>query len=108
MRRATRPTMADRYRYPYANISHIGLRNSVADPDPSDPYVFGPPGSVSGSISQRHGSGFFYRQAKIVRKTMIPTVLLILFDFLSLKNYLNVPPKINNHNNKKICFLLAS
>jgi hypothetical protein len=26
----------------------------VADPDPSDPYVFGPPGY--GSISQRHGS----------------------------------------------------
>jgi hypothetical protein len=32
--------------YPYANISYIGLRNSVADPDP---HVFGPPGS--GSIS---------------------------------------------------------
>jgi hypothetical protein len=37
---------------------------SVADPDPnpdpSDPYVFGPPGS---------GSGSFYHHAKIVRKT---------------------------------------
>ncbi len=28
--------------------------NSVADPDP---HVFGPPGSRSGSISQRYGSG---------------------------------------------------
>jgi hypothetical protein len=36
---------------------------SVADPDP---YVFGPPGS---------GSGSFYHQAKIVEKTLIPTVL---------------------------------
>jgi hypothetical protein len=40
------------------------LYSSVADPDPQDPYVFGPP-----------GSGSFYSQAKIVRKTLIPTVL---------------------------------
>jgi hypothetical protein len=51
----------------------------VADPDPPDPYVFGPPGS--GSISQRYGSGFgfgsgsFYHHAKIVRKTLIPTIM---------------------------------
>jgi hypothetical protein len=38
-------------------------------------YVFKPPGSESGSISQRSGSGSFYHQAKIVRKTLIPTVL---------------------------------
>jgi hypothetical protein len=39
---------------------------SVEDPDPSDPHVFGPPGS--GSISQRYGSGSgsFYHHAKIV------------------------------------------
>jgi hypothetical protein len=47
------------------------------DPDPEDPHVFGPPGS-------------FYQQAKIVSKTLIPTVLLLLFDFLSLKNDVNV------------------
>jgi hypothetical protein len=37
---------------------------------PEDPYVFGPP-------SQKYGSGSesFYLQAKIVRKTLIPTVL---------------------------------
>ncbi len=34
------------------------------DPDPSDPHVFGPP-----------GSGSFYQPAKIVRKTLILTVL---------------------------------
>jgi hypothetical protein len=39
------------------------VNDSVADPDP---YVFGPPGSVS--ISQRYGSGSFYYQAKIVSK----------------------------------------
>ncbi len=47
------------------------------DPDPSDPYVFGPAGSGSGSISQRYGSGSgsFYHQANIVRKTVIPSAL---------------------------------
>jgi hypothetical protein len=51
--------------------------SSVADPDPSNPYGVGPPGSGSESVSQRYGSGsgFFYQQAKIVRKTLIPTVL---------------------------------
>ncbi len=40
------------------------VRSSVPDPnpDPQDPHVFGPP-------------GYFYQQAKIVRKTLIPTVL---------------------------------
>ncbi len=53
---------------------------SVADPDPQDPYAFGPSGS--GYISQRYTDpdpaqdpGCFYHQAKIVRKTLIPTVL---------------------------------
>jgi hypothetical protein len=59
------------------------LSTSVADPDPNpdpdppDPHVFGPPGS--GSPSQRYGSGSgsgsFYHRAKIVRKTLIPTIL---------------------------------
>jgi hypothetical protein len=43
-------------------------------------------------------------QAKIVRKTLIPTVLLLLFDFLSLKNDVNVPSESNMKKN----FLLAS
>jgi hypothetical protein len=48
---------------------------SVADPDPDppDPRVFGPPGFGSGSTSQRYGS--VYHHAKIVRKTLIPTIL---------------------------------
>ncbi len=57
-------------------VSQVGkLKSSVADPDPDppDPHVFGP----SGSISQRYGSGSgsFYHHAKIVRKTLMPTIL---------------------------------
>jgi hypothetical protein len=41
--------------------SHGIIISSVADPDPDpdppDQHVFGPPGSGSGSISQRYGSG---------------------------------------------------
>ncbi len=59
--------------------------SSVADPDPNtdpdlpDPHVFGPPGS--GSTSQRYGSGSFYHHVKIVRKTLIPTILWLFFTF---------------------------
>jgi hypothetical protein len=50
---------------------------SVADPDPNpDPYVFGPPGS--GSVSQRYRSRAFFHQAKLVRKSLVPTVLFCL------------------------------
>jgi hypothetical protein len=43
----------------------IRIETSVADPD-----VFGPPGSGSGFISKRYGSGSgsFYNQSKIIRK----------------------------------------
>ncbi len=67
--------------------------SSVADPEPNPGrYAFGPHGS--GSISTyevRYGSGSrsFYDQAKIVRKTLIPTVLWLPYDFLSLKNDVN-------------------
>jgi hypothetical protein len=46
---------------------------------------------------------------KIGRKTLISTVLGLFFDFLSLKNYVNVPSKSNIQKNfiKKINFLLA-
>jgi hypothetical protein len=57
------------------------LCGSVADPDQSDPYVFEPPGSGSGSASQRYGSGSLYHQAKIVRKTFIPTVCYFFLTF---------------------------
>jgi hypothetical protein len=50
------------------------------------------------------GSGSFYHQAKKLRKTLIPTALWLLFDFLSLKNDVKVPSK----SDKQIWFLLAS
>ena len=69
----------------------VMVPGSVADPDPPDPHVFGPPGSGSGSTSQRFGSGSgscsgsgsgsFYHHAKIVRKTLIPTILLLFLTF---------------------------
>ncbi len=53
-------------------ISHIRKIISVADPDPDppDPHVFGPP-----------GSGSFYHNAKIVRKTLIPTIWWLFLTF---------------------------
>jgi hypothetical protein len=54
---------------------YVWVGTSDADPDP---YVFGPPGSRSGS---------FYHQAKIVRKTLIPMSCdFFMMTFLSLKN----------------------
>jgi hypothetical protein len=49
-------------------------KTSVADWDsnPSDPYVFRPPGS--GSVSQRYRSGSFYHEVKKISKTLIPAV----------------------------------
>jgi hypothetical protein len=55
------------------------------DPDPwiqCCAYVFGPPGSVS----QRSGSGSFYHQAKIVRKTF--WILLFCDFFITMYMYL--------------------
>ncbi len=76
-----------------------------------DPHVFGPPGSGSGSISQRYGSGSgsgsgsFYHQAKKVRKTLIPTALWLLFDFLSLKMmYMYLQKVISKKLLKKLVF----
>jgi hypothetical protein len=47
------------------NIKVYRVRTSLPDPNP-DPYVFGPPGSRSGSTSQRYRSvsGSFYHQTK--------------------------------------------
>ncbi len=74
--------------YNHAYLVVPPVQCSVADPDPNldpdppDPLVFGPPGSGSGSISQRYRSGSgseyrsFFHQVKIVRKTLIPTVFV--------------------------------
>jgi hypothetical protein len=53
-------------------------------------------------ISQRYGSGSgsgsFYHQTKIVRKTLITIVLRLLLDFSSLKNDVNIPSKSKKRN----------
>ncbi len=53
------------------------------------------------------GSGSFYHSSKIVRQTLIPTVLWLLYDFLYLKNDINVPSK-SNKQKKLNYFLLKS
>ncbi len=79
--------------YPtYVPDLFISVPCSIADPD------FGPLGS--GSVSHRHWIRFRILQAKIVRKTLIPTVC----GFLSLKNDVMYLQK----NLEKNSFLLAS
>ena len=68
------PGSATQYTMPQ-KVEKEGEGISVADPDPNpdpDPRVFGPPGS---------GSGSFYHHAKIVRKTLISTVLRLFLNF---------------------------
>jgi hypothetical protein len=73
----------------------------VPDPDLPDPHVFGPPRSGSGSTSQRYGSGSgsgsgsFYHHAINSKKNLDSLYFVALFDFLSLKNDVNVPSKSN-------------
>jgi hypothetical protein len=66
---------------------------------------FGPPGS--GSTSKRYGSGSgscsgsgsFYHHAKISNKKLDSYYFVALFDFLSLKNDVNVPSKVISRKN---------
>ncbi len=64
----------------------------------------------TGSTSQRYGSGSFYHHEKKNKKNLESYYFVTLFDFLSLKNNVNVPSKSNKHKKlcKKISFLLAS
>ncbi len=54
------------------------------------------------------GSGSFYHQAKIVRKTLIPTVLWLLSEFIYLKNDVNVASKSDNQKNVGKIFFVPS
>jgi hypothetical protein len=62
---------------------HRSVQSSVADPDPNADPV--PDPLVRVWIRIRIRLGTFCHQAKNVRKPLIPTVLRLLFDFLSLK-----------------------
>ncbi len=75
--------------------SGFGSRILISVPDP-DPRVFWPPGS--GSTSQRYGSG---SSCKNNKKNLESYYFVTLFDFLSLKNNVNVPSKSNKQ--KKLC-----
>jgi hypothetical protein len=81
---------------------------SVADPDRDsdpDPHVFGPPGS--GSTSHRYGSGsrillwirILLSSCKNSKKNLDSYYFVTLFDFLSLKNDVNVASKSNKQKN---------
>ncbi len=89
---------------PSPEVSHEETR--VVDPDT---YVF-----WAFRIRIRHhlygsGSGSFHQQAKTVKKTLISNILLLLFNFLSLKTDVNVPSKRNWQKKfVKNLFLLAS
>ncbi len=52
------------------------------DPDPQDPYVFGPPGSASGFVSHKTDPAPDPpSSSKIVRKPFISVLLFDFFDF---------------------------
>jgi hypothetical protein len=69
----TRCSKAPLIHYCTLSTPETNVTDPDPNPDPPDPHVFGPPGS--GSTSQRYGSGSFYHHAKIVRKTLVPTIL---------------------------------
>jgi hypothetical protein len=67
--------------YGTCSLHWIRIRIPNMDPDPGQPKnadLHGP-----GSISMRYGSGSgsFYNQAKILRKTLIPAVFLLFMTF---------------------------
>jgi hypothetical protein len=88
-----------RSKYVHIHCTSVADPDPNPDPDPLDPRVFGSPGSGSESISQRYGSGSgsFYHEAKLVRKTLISTVLGL--DFLPSENDVKVPLKSNIQKN---------
>jgi hypothetical protein len=57
-------------------------------------------------LSQRYGSGSYYHQAKIVRKTLIPTILWLLYD--DFENLCKYTFKCKQQNLVKNRFFLAS
>jgi hypothetical protein len=83
------------------------VRNSVIFKLTSVADVFGPPGSEAGSVSQRYGSGFGPFCRKNSKKKFVSYSFLTFYDFLSVKNDVNVPSKSNKQKNleKKIVFV---
>jgi hypothetical protein len=102
---------------PNAKLSELvkSAKQTISVPDP-DPPVFGG-GSGSGSTSQRYGSGsgscsdtririlLWFRirillsSCKNIKKNLDSYYFVALFDFLSLKNDVNVPSKVISRKN---------
>jgi hypothetical protein len=91
-------------------------------PDPAQTSKSGGPVLQSFESNQNHGGrrgdevrestrvGSFHHQAKIVRKPLISTVFWLLYDFLFVKNGVNVTSTSNKQkkNRNKNNFVLAS
>jgi hypothetical protein len=90
---------------PYYFYNSFVQCNGSGSKSGSGPYVFGPPGY--GSISQIWpGSGSSKNSKKNIDSYCFVTSL---YDFLSLKNDVNVPSKSNKQKKlRKIIFLLTS
>jgi hypothetical protein len=69
-------------------------------------HVFGPPGSGSGSISQRYGSGSFY-QSKNSKKNLDFYCFVTSFWLLSLENDVDVLSKSNTRYTEKLFYKLV-
>jgi hypothetical protein len=79
-------------------VAASNIISSVPNPDPSDPYVFGSPGSGSGSISYNYGSGPSINN-KNGKKNLDSHGFATTFDFLYLKNDVNAHSKSNMQKN---------
>jgi hypothetical protein len=75
------------------------VRNSVIYKLTSVADIFGPPGSGAGSVSRRYGSGFGPFCRKNSKKKFVSYSFLTFYDFLSMKNDVNVPSKSNKQKN---------
>jgi hypothetical protein len=78
-----------------SNGKTVKDKRSTSVPDP-DPHVFGPPGS--GLTSQMDPDPSIIKNSKI---NLDSFYFVTLFDFLSLKNDVNVPSK--SKKQKKLC-----
>jgi hypothetical protein len=95
-----------------ARIWIIRIKELNPDPSPkAQQLIFKPQHRLSASVAGYEvrgtgldpapapDSGSFYYQAKIVRNTLIPNVFRLLYEFLSLKNDVNVAPKSEKQKN---------
>jgi hypothetical protein len=96
-----------------ARLASVADPDPNLDPDPPDPHVLGLPDpdpllrGMAPDPTPDPDPSIIMQNSK---KNLDFYYFVTLFDFLSLKNYVNVPSKNNKLKIliKKICFLLAS